>query len=105
MKSSILITLRAVLIMMLCAATSIISPAQTTFNSLFSFAGPNGANPRAVNLVHAVYELIHAASHRCNVVSCAAAEHKLSYHGGFTRIFRSSISPQPAPLRDINSPS
>ena len=51
MKSSILITLRAVLIMMVCAATSIISPAQTTFTSLFTFAGPNGANPRAVNLV------------------------------------------------------
>lgn len=47
MKSSIFKTILAAMIF--CAA--ILAPAQTTFTSLFSFAGSNGANPRAVNLV------------------------------------------------------
>src|ERR1700691_330947 len=34
-----------------CAATAILSPAQTTFKSLFSFQGSNGANPGYYNLV------------------------------------------------------
>lgn len=69
MKSSILRTLRgtlvaatlpgglfslsktACIVFSLCAATAIISPAQTTFKSLFSFDGSHGANPGFVNLV------------------------------------------------------
>jgi len=50
MKSSIFKTLRATLIV-LCAATAILSPAQTKFTSLFSFNGNNGADPHYVNLV------------------------------------------------------
>jgi len=34
-----------------CAATAILSPAQTTFKTLFSFQGSNGSNPGYYNLV------------------------------------------------------
>ncbi|HZW96999.1 MAG TPA: choice-of-anchor tandem repeat GloVer-containing protein [Candidatus Eremiobacteraceae bacterium] len=37
-----------------CAATAIISPAQTKFSSLFSFEGTNGANPHYVDLVQGI---------------------------------------------------
>ena len=50
MKSSIFKTLRVTLIV-LCASTAIISPAQTKLTTLFSFNGNNGADPHYVNLV------------------------------------------------------
>src|ERR1035438_259671 len=50
MKSSIFKTLRATLIV-LCAVTAILSPAQTKLTTLFSFNGNNGADPHYVNLV------------------------------------------------------
>lgn len=63
MKSSILTALRSTLITKLrsskmacivsvfCAATAILSPAQTKFTPLLSFDGNNGANPHFVTLV------------------------------------------------------
>ena len=59
MKSSIINSLRATLnlskiaaiVSVLCAATAILSPAQTKFTSLKSFNGTNGANPKFVTLV------------------------------------------------------
>jgi uncharacterized repeat protein (TIGR03803 family) len=59
MKSSILNTLRATLnlskmaciVSVFCAATTILSPAQTKFTSLLSFKGTNGADPHYVTLV------------------------------------------------------
>jgi len=63
MKSSILTALRSTLttklrsskmaciVSVFCAATAILSPAQTKFTSLLSFNGNNGANPHFVTLV------------------------------------------------------
>src|ERR1035438_10253910 len=45
------LTRMAGLVSVFCAATAILSPAQTTFKSLFSFQGSNGANPGYYNLV------------------------------------------------------
>jgi uncharacterized repeat protein (TIGR03803 family) len=63
MKNSIFTTLRATtskklslaklacIVSVFCAATAILSPAQTTFTSLLSFNGTNGANPHFVTPV------------------------------------------------------
>jgi len=44
-------TKMAGIVSVFCAATAILSPAQPTFKSLFSFQGSNGANPGYYNLV------------------------------------------------------
>jgi uncharacterized repeat protein (TIGR03803 family) len=44
----------ACIVSVFCAATAILSPAQTTFTSLLSFNGNNGTSPHYVNLVQGV---------------------------------------------------
>jgi uncharacterized repeat protein (TIGR03803 family) len=44
----------ACIVSMFCAATAILSPAQTKFTSLLSFDGPNGADPHYVYLVQGI---------------------------------------------------
>jgi uncharacterized repeat protein (TIGR03803 family) len=45
------LTKMAGILSVFCAATAILSPAQTTFKTLFSFQGSNGSNPGYYNLV------------------------------------------------------